>query len=55
MKLEPKIPLHDPRFQWIGSATHDAGSDAFRARQTARRIAAQSKPANVQAIRKVKP
>lgn len=44
--MKPPIPLHDQRFQWIPSATHN-DSDAFRERQRARIKAAQAstKPA----------
>lgn len=36
-----KAPILSPSFVWIPSATHDAGSDAFRQRQLARIAATQ--------------
>lgn len=35
MKNTP-APILDPSFKWISSATHDADSNAFRARQRKR-------------------
>ena len=55
--MQPKIPLHDPRFVYIPSANHDADSTKFRDRQmkriaeanAARQRAAES---NVKPIKK---
>ena len=38
-------PILDPAFEWISSASHDAGSEPFRERQRARIAKAQAKPA----------
>jgi len=43
--LKPAVPLYDPRYVYINAASHADDSTAFRARQEARRIAAQAKPA----------
>lgn len=36
-----RAPILDPVFTWHSSASHDAGSEAFRERQRARMKAAQ--------------
>lgn len=39
--MTPTIPIHDRRFRYTPAATHTS-PDAFRARQEARRQAAQN-------------
>lgn len=50
-RRRPPIRITDPAFEYVPSAVHLDGSDAFRARQRARRERMQEKPANVQAIK----
>jgi hypothetical protein len=44
-RLDPAVPVTSPDFKWIGSASHDAGSDDFRARQKARMERVQAEAA----------
>jgi hypothetical protein len=48
-----RAPILSPSFVWIGSASHDAGSEAFRARQQERMKRMQTKPeGNVATIKR---